>query len=295
MARRITMQFHLNSRRRALLFARLVRSLRLRSIVRAFIGGALAAACLQIHAQGIYLLGEIHDNPHGHAQRLALIEALLAKAPNSVIAMEQFDRDQQTLLDGAMRSCADADCVIRAAGGPGWQWRFYKPVIELALNKQIRIIGANVSGKDTFKIARGGFESALDSATISQFGLDRELDSAFNLKQREAIDAGHCRMLPKQALAGMVNAQVARDVWMAKTIRENATQPLILLAGNGHIRKDIGIYYWLGEAERARSEVHAYLEDSGEEPNPPFDQIHRVATVERDDPCAVFKRKPALS
>ncbi len=224
-----------------------------------------------------------------------MIKILVAEVPKPVIAMEQFDRDQQTLLDSAMLSCADADCVVRTAGGPGWQWRFYQPVIELALNHQIRIIGANVSGKDTFKIARGGFEAALDLATISQYGLDRDLDSAFNLKQRAAIDAGHCRMLPKQALAGMVNAQVARDVWMAKTIRENATQPVILLAGNGHVRKDIGVYYWLDEVERARSEVHAYVEDGVDESIPVFDQTHRVASIERADPCAVFKSKPSSS
>lgn len=255
----------------------------------------LSMVFFQVHAQGLYLLGEIHDNPHGHVQRLALLATLIADRPKPVIAMEQFDRDQQAPLDSAMLTCADADCVIRAAGGTGWQWLFYKPVIELALAHKIRIIGVNVSRSDTFKIARDGFRAVFDSPTISQFGLERSLDSAFNFKQLEAIDMGHCRMLPKQALPGMVNAQVARDVWMAKVIQENSAQPVILLAGNGHVRKDIGVYYWLSEAERARSEVHAFVEDVGDDSTTMFDRTHRLASIERPDPCAVFKARPAPS
>jgi uncharacterized iron-regulated protein len=263
---------------------------RLQAAARAALGVVLSAIYTLAQAQSTHLLGEIHDNPQGHTRRLALIESLVAQRPKPVIAMEQFDRDQQPALDSAMASCADADCVVAAAGGSGWQWPFYKPVIELALSNQIRIVAANVSGKDTFKIARDGFQSALDSQTISEFELERALDSAFSSKQREAIDAGHCRMLPQQALAGMVNAQVARDVWMAKIIRDNANQTVILLAGNGHVRKDIGVYYWLNEAERTRSQVHAFVE-GGDEPGSLYDQTHRVASIERPDPCAVFKTK----
>lgn len=203
------------------------RSERLRSAARTLFGGLLLFVLGQVKAQNIYLLGEIHDNPQGHAQRLVFIESLVAKDPNTIIAMEQFDRDRQSALDQAMRTCAEADCVIREAAGPGWQWNFYKPVIEIAMRHQIRIVAANVSGKDTFKIARNGLRSSLDAQTMDQFDLERPLESAFSEKQRDAIDAGHCRMLPKQVLPGMVNAQVARDVWMARVIREHSSQPMV--------------------------------------------------------------------
>ena len=256
----------------------------------------LAVASISASAQStIYLLGEVHDNPKAHAQRFDLIEKLLAKNFRPVIAMEQFDRDKQDALDQAMNSCEDADCVIQKAGGNGWEWKFYKPVIDTALKLRLPIIAANISSKDAMKIAREGLAAAISPETLHDFNLDLPLDDDLFEKQKTAIDDGHCHMLPSSAFKGMVNAQVAREVWMAKTIRENASHGLILLAGNGHIRKDIGAYSWLSSAERARTQVIAYTEDDGDaltKPEAPvFDRIIRVEPFERNDPCETFTGK----
>jgi len=252
---------------------------------------ALASASA-VAENTIYLLGEVHDNPTAHAQRLAFIENLLGQGFQPVIAMEQFDRDQQDALDQAMATCKDAECVIRATGGKGWIWDHYKPVIETALQRRLPIVAANLSKADAMKIAREGLSAALSPETIRDFKLDLPLDSALFNKQQEAIDQGHCNMLPASAFKGMVNAQVARDVWMAKTIRDNASSGLILLAGNGHVRKDIGVYYWLSSAERQRTQVIAYTEDEVDAPgDAEFDRNVRVEPFKRDDPCAVFTRK----
>jgi uncharacterized iron-regulated protein len=100
--------------------------------------------------------------------------------------------------------------------------------------------------------------------TVRDFHLDAPLSNDLFQEQKKAIDIGHCRHLPASAFKGIVNAQVARDVWMAKTIRENASHGLILLAGNGHVRKDIGVYRWLSSSERSRTQVIAYTEDENE-------------------------------
>ncbi|NVO06844.1 MAG: ChaN family lipoprotein, partial [Rhodoferax sp.] len=197
--------------------------------------------------------------------------------------------------DHAMAACADADCVIQEAGGKGWTWNFYKPVIETALKRKLSIVAANVSTADVFKIAREGLAAALSTEVLRDFQLDQPLDAALFDKQKEAIDQGHCHMLPPTAFKGMVNAQVARDVWMAKTVREHAAHGLILLAGNGHVRKDIGVYHWLGSAERARTQALAYTEDEDEVPDSAvFDRNHRVERVERDDPCEAFAHRPQV-
>jgi uncharacterized iron-regulated protein len=253
----------------------------------------LALVSLSASAQSsIYLLGEVHDNPNAHAQRFGFIEKLLSKGFKPVIAMEQFDRDRQVALDHAMASCSDADCVIEQAGGKGWTWSFYKPVIETALKRRLSIVAANLSTTDAMKIAREGLAAALSPETLHDFKLDQPLDNALFEKQKEAIDLGHCHMLPASAFKGMVNAQVARDVWMARTVRENAAHGLILLAGNGHVRKDIGVYHWLSSAERARTQTMAYTEDEGDAPDTAvFDRNNRVEPFERDDPCEAFTHK----
>jgi uncharacterized iron-regulated protein len=140
----------------------------------------LAVTSISASAQNtIYLLGEVHDNPQAHAQRFEFIEKLLTKDFKPVIAMEQFDRDNQAALDQAMNSCKDSDCVIHKAGGKGWEWSFYKPVIETALNRRLTIIAANLSSKDAMKIARDGFSAAIGPETLRDFNLDLPLESKF--------------------------------------------------------------------------------------------------------------------
>lgn len=256
----------------------------------------LAATTVSASAQNtIYLLGEVHDNPNAHAKRFEFIEKLLTKNFRPVIAMEQFDRDNQAALDQAMNSCKDSECVIQKAGGKGWDWNFYKPVIETALKRRLPLIAANLSSKDAMKIARDGFSAAISPDTLRDFNLDAPLRSDLFQQQKKAIDEGHCHTLPASAFKGMVNAQVARDVWMAKTIRENASHGLILLAGNGHVRKDIGIYHWLSSSERARTQVIAYTEDDSDpmskQETSIFDRTIRVEPFERDDPCEAFTGK----
>ena len=75
----------------------------------------------------IYLLGEIHDNANGHSLRLDHVMQLIQKGHRPVVAMEQFDRENQAVLDAALSQCPDVDCVLAKAGTTGWEWRFYKP------------------------------------------------------------------------------------------------------------------------------------------------------------------------
>ena len=258
---------------------------------RAF-GAACAGLCLALSAAAeptIYLLGEVHDNPEGHALRLEKIADIVRSASQPVIAMEQFDREKQSALSAAQQACPDATCVIERAGGKGWDWDFYKPVIDLALRQRIPLLAANVSPQDARLVMRDGLSAALSAPVRNAFGLDAGVPTAIDAIQREAVFQGHCRMAPKAALGGMVSAQVARDVWMAHVLREHPQSTVLLLAGNGHVRKDAGVYYWLSPQERQRTQVHAYVESPQAADAALFDQIHPIAAVEREDPCAVFR------
>jgi len=60
----------------------------------------------------IFLLGEIHDNPSGHQLRMDLVMQLILQGPNPIVAMEQFDRENQAALNLALTECQDVDCVL---------------------------------------------------------------------------------------------------------------------------------------------------------------------------------------
>jgi len=255
-------------------------------------GAACAGLCFSLCAAAepaIYLLGEVHDNPEGHALRLEKIADIVRSASQPVIAMEQFDREKQAALSAAQQDCPDAACVIAKAGGKGWDWDFYKPVIDLALSQRIPLVAANVSAQDARLVVRDGLGAALSAQLRDAYGLDAGVPSEVDAIQREAVFQGHCRMVPKSALGGMALAQVARDVWMAHVLREHPQSTVLLLAGNGHVRKDAGVYHWLSPAERQRTQVHAYLEAPDSEDAALFDQTHPIAAVKREDPCAAFR------
>jgi len=238
-------------------------------------------------APRVLLLGEVHDNPDGHARRYAWLEARVDAGWRPTIAMEQFDRDRQVDLDRALAECADAACVIRRAEPEGqrWEWPLYAPVIELALARRLPLRAANLSRADASRVVREGYRAALDDATIASFGLDRPLARDLADGQRRAIDEGHCQQLPASIAEGMVRAQVARDVWMAKVVVAEAGRGdgVVLLAGNGHVRRDLGVPRWLEGKAGARAFSVGFVEEPAEGT---FDERVAIVPHPRVDPCA---------
>lgn len=82
------------------------------------------------------LLGEVHDNPDHHAIQAELLEAIGAAGRRPVVALEQFDREYDSVLQQQLADdTADADAVANAVNfnRKGWNWEFYRPLVEIAL------------------------------------------------------------------------------------------------------------------------------------------------------------------
>jgi uncharacterized iron-regulated protein len=238
----------------------------------------------------VLLLGEVHDNAEGHRQRYELLRQRVEAGWRPAIAMEQFDRENQDVLTKAQSGCLDAACVIRVAGGPRWDWKLYYPLIQLALDNQLPLIAANLSRDDASRVVRDGVRATFDPKSVAAYRLDQPLPADIRGAQQREIEAGHCGMLPEMMVGGMVDAQVARDIWMAKLLREQQPRDVVLIAGNGHVRKDIGVARWLNTQEpklTVRSEAFAEDEQGGGQ----YDVVHRVAPQRRGDPCASLKPK----
>lgn len=230
----------------------------------------------------VMLLGEVHDNPAGHKERFQTLKKLLSEGWRPAIAMEQFDREVQPALKNAARTCKNADCLLAAVTkSPRWDWSLYKPVIDLALHYRLPILAANVSREDAAKVVHGGLAAVLDKQIIQNAGLGSKTD-LMKGQEKEIIE-GHCGKLPKEMVGGMVNAQVARDIWMAKVLRENHRQGVVLLAGNGHVRKDLGVPNWLTDL-KVRS--IGFIEKPVK--RGVYDRSVIVPPHPRPDPCAQF-------
>ena len=130
----------------------------------------------------------------------------------------------------------------------------------------------------------------LDAAARKALSLDA-LPLDFRRKHEDAIAAGHCNLLPRKALPAQARAQMARDIVMAQSVRPYVERGVVLLAGNGHVRRDIGVPFWLTADERKRAisigllEREAGAEASSGRSARPFDAVVITQPAERTDPC----------
>jgi uncharacterized iron-regulated protein len=251
----------------------------------------------RLRGNAIVLLGEVHDNAHQHRRRLEVLKRAFAAGWRPTVAMEQFDREHQADIDQARRTRPlDADYLIDKAApghgtpGSGWNWRFYRPYVALALQYNLPLLAANLSRSDAEKIFSHGYSAVFDDQTVTSLGLDRTPEAVISAQKQE-IDLGHCHAMPQLQLPDMARAQLARDAVMAATMREHDADGVVLLAGDGHVRRDIGVATWLDPPMAARTFAVGFLE-RGEQPPPPsaFDALVITKRASRPDPCKELLR-----
>jgi uncharacterized iron-regulated protein len=235
----------------------------------------------------VVLLGEVHDNARQHALRLRAFEGLLATGARPALAMEQFDRDRQPQIDRLLAATPrpDADALIAAASGRNpWDWRFYRPFVALALQHGLPIIAANVSRDEARQVMRQG---------LAATGFDASVPDTMLQAHARGIEDSHCGAIDAATARRMALAQVARDQFMARVVESQAPRGVVLLAGNGHVRTDIGVPFWLSPATRARGIAVGLLEDGDSAAN--YDRVVFTAPQPRPDPCAAMSPRPAAS
>src|SRR5258706_5278892 len=240
------------------------------------------------------ILGETHDNAEHHALQAEILSAMLQGGRSPGLAMEEFGHEHQAALDAArLRGERDPERVADAGGfdRKGWNWPAYRPLVELAIAHDLPIIAANTSRQEARAIARAGRPAdGLGSATP-------ELRAAL---ERDLVE-GHCGKRPEPAtLAGMVEAQRARDARMAAALEGLGERGAVLIAGAGHARRDRGAPVYLSKAAQAqllavafveieagRNELRAY---AGERLAASYDLVQFTARAPREDPCGAGSR-----
>jgi uncharacterized iron-regulated protein len=238
----------------------------------------------------IVLLGEVHDNAAQHALRVAALRRLLANGARPAIGFEQFDHDRQRDIDRARTERpGDPDHLIaQAKGNEQWPWQLYRPFIAIALEYDLPIVAANLSRQDAIRVAVEGWSAAFDPATRARLGLDT-LPADFERKHEDVLAKAHCNLLPPAALAPQARAQMARDIVIAQSIRPWFDRGIVLLAGDGHVRRDIGVPHWLTADERRTAVSIGLLERDDEAPATEaaaeFDAWTVTERAPREDPC----------
>lgn len=260
------------------------------------------------------LLGEVHDNPAHHQARAALLQRLLDQQPDTVVVMEQMSRDRDAALAQALREPpVTLDQVLQAGqfDRKAWGWPLHQPVLDVVVKRGAGLRGGNLERDVVRRIVREG-DTAWPSDLLALRNRTAWTDDQQQTLVRDIQD-GHCGAMPASMLPGMVNAQRARDAAMAQALlqaRSGGAKRVVLIAGNGHVRRDVAVPVYLQAAGVAASDIESigYLEPSGPEERRagiasspsatssaasatvPYDRIELAPAPKREDPCAAFKR-----
>ena len=242
--------------------------------------GALLA---RLRAARYRLLGEVHDHPQHHALRARLIERL---APADIF-FEPFDREHDAALRAAQAAGGDADALARAGrlDRKAWGWPLHRPLLEAALRAGHAVRAANLSRADARRIVQSG---RVEGAALPAWPAEAEA------RLRREIEDAHCGALPAKMAPAMALAQRARDAAMAQALA-SAAGPAVLIAGNGHVRRDLGVPRYLPAGAGVLSvgflEVRAGEADPGAYAPQAYDYAWFTLPQSRPDPCEAF-RKP---
>lgn len=242
------------------------------------------------------LLGEQHDNADHHALQARLVEAALGGKHKPIVAFEMFDISDQPAIDAHFaQQGSDWQGLAAAVNweNKGWpSWSMYAPIVRAAVAANTKVVGANLPRAQVMKAAKSG---QVDGRPLPELP-PHELEAM----KAELFEA-HCGHIPKEMMAPMALAQIARDTMLAHRVVEgDRGGGAILIAGNGHVRKDRGVPWHL----RARGglggiiaigliEVREGAHDPmryGEQGAPPFDFVWFTPSADRDDPCAHWKQ-----
>jgi len=208
------------------------------------------------------LIGEKHDNPDHHHNQNWILTHLLPKDKYRLV-FEMMDYSQQTKLE-QLNSNALEDDILKATklDKSGWEKEHYLPLIKTGLAKGADIIGGNLPKADLMGIYQDGFSSIESKERFSTFD---SIEAPVQELIREEIYQQHCKMIPIKKTTPMVNIQIAKDASMSFAMTQDSKIKSVLIAGNYHVNKDVGVPKHLKQSQPEKtSAVIQILEVSDE-------------------------------
>jgi len=250
------------------------------------------------------LIGEVHDNPDHHRLQGWIIARLAEAGLSPTVVMEMISADKADALADYL---AKPDATAAGLGPAlnwdesGWPaWREYQPIAEAAFAAGLDIVAGNPTGAMTRETAQSGLDAL--GARKAALSLDAPLAPALSDALMDELYDGHCEMVPRERLSPMAQVQRLRDAAMADAML-GAGDEAVLIAGNGHVRADRGVPWYLrARAPEASAAVvmHVELDGSGAEPAdyvqrgpdgaPLADFVWLTPRAERPDPCEQMRQ-----
>lgn len=254
----------------------------------------------RLSAVPIILLGEVHDNTAHHRIRAGLLLEWILCRPDrpAAVVFEHLDREHDDALRLAQKlqkggGDAALEALLQAArfDRQGWGWPAHRPLFEAAQASGATWIAANLSRASARRLSRDR-GARLDPALQAMLESSRWTEGAQSALA-QALEQGHCGLLPAAAVPAVVRLQRLRDAALALPLLDANERRTVLLAGNAHVRKDYGVPLYLGALEH-EALVIGFEERPGLSSDPlqafahAYDFVCLTTSPPREDPCAAL-------
>ena len=230
-------------------------------------------------ASDALLLGEQHDAPEHQRWEADSVRWLAERGRLAALVIEMAEAGTGT--DG-LPPDANAAQVYAALrwNEAAWPWERYRAVVMAAVAAGVPVRGGN--------LPRSRMRAAMQDEA-----LDGHLPPAALALQRNAIEEGHCGLLPADRVMPMVRIQLARDASMAQVVQQARQEgrTVLLAAGWGHVRRDLGVPTWLPANFNAKvaiaqaGQARAAIESEA-------NYIHPTPALAPRDHCAELRARP---
>lgn len=238
-------------------------------------------ALQQLLPATLLLVGEQHDATEHQALQTELVRQLAEAGRLGALVLEMADAGQTTQGLSPAASEEAVQARLQWQQNPQqWSWPAYGPSIMAAVRGGVPVLGGNLPASQ--------MRSAMQDAS-----LDPRLPADALRQQQDNIRDGHCGLLPESQIAPMTRVQIARDLTMARTLT-NAAHPrrvAVLIAGNQHVRRDLGVPVHLSAGLETRVLMAVAQNGASETPASPADRVWTSAPRSPRDYCADFKQQ----
>jgi uncharacterized iron-regulated protein len=195
----------------------------------------------------VIFVGESHDQIEQHQIQVKMIQALVARGKDVVVAMEMFERSQQPILDRWSQGLLTEEEFLKEVQWEtiwGMDYELYKGILDIAKAHHLKVLGLNVPRDLVRKVAENGIKKVLpeDRKMLPQMDLTDQQHRAYIA----SIYNGHEKGQAKD-FENFYEAQCLWDEGMAETLSGflkssgGEGKTVLVFAGSGHVVFGFGI------------------------------------------------------